>query len=261
MHINFMGLFGPNGPLPLHLTEYARERERHFADPTFRRFCDIFHHRMIALFYRAWAVNQPTVSFDRYARDAAADTFGFFLASVIGLGGDNHRNRDALPDIAKLHFAGRLAHQTRPPEGLAAAIGAYFGVPCDLDEFRGRWIDLPKANHMRLGESPSTGALGQTSIVGSRLCKYMRFLPGTRTFARVVAWARNYVGYQFDWDIQIILRKEEVPGTRLGTPLGGTPPALLGWTTWTKSGPAKPMDRDRGDLVLRAPTEAQSGVL
>ena len=44
------GLLGPNGPLPLHLTEYVRERLRHHADPTFARFLDLFHHRF-ALFF------------------------------------------------------------------------------------------------------------------------------------------------------------------------------------------------------------------
>ena len=38
------GLYGPNGPLPTHLTEYVRERQRQYDDPTLARFSDIFHH-------------------------------------------------------------------------------------------------------------------------------------------------------------------------------------------------------------------------
>jgi type VI secretion system protein ImpH len=56
------GLLGPNGPMPRHLTEYARERELHKQDVTFSRFLDMFGHRMGLLFYRAWAQAQPTVS-------------------------------------------------------------------------------------------------------------------------------------------------------------------------------------------------------
>src|SRR5690242_5058102 len=56
----FFGMFGPNGPLPLHLTDYARERIIQGGDPTFARFVDIFHHRFLELFYRAWAQAQPT---------------------------------------------------------------------------------------------------------------------------------------------------------------------------------------------------------
>lgn len=266
LHVNFMGLFGPNGPLPLHLTEYARDRERHARDPTFRRFCDIFHHRMIALFYRAWAVNQPAVSFDRFARDPDSDRFGVYVASLFGLGLPTLRRRDALMDIDKQHFAGRLAHQSKPPEGLAAVIADYCGVPCELVEFRGRWIDLPESNRLRLGAGRGSGTLGVTTIVGSRVwdvtqtfrlrvgpmtfASYLRFLPGGRTFPRVVSWARGYVGYEFDWDLQVVLKKEEVPGTRLGGPT-----TMLGWTTWLKTHPAGPMASDRGDLVLRAPLE------
>jgi len=53
----FFGLLGPNGPLPLHLTEYGRDRLRNAGDATFVRFLDLFHHRLLSLFYRAWAIN------------------------------------------------------------------------------------------------------------------------------------------------------------------------------------------------------------
>ncbi|MBX4144998.1 type VI secretion system baseplate subunit TssG, partial [Ralstonia pickettii] len=63
--IHGFGLFGPNGPLPTHLTEYAHERAAQHDDPTFAAFADLFHHRLILLFYRAWADAQPTVTLDR----------------------------------------------------------------------------------------------------------------------------------------------------------------------------------------------------
>ena len=66
----FFGLFGPNGPLPLHLTEFARERMLHSRDGSFVRFADLLHHRSLTLFYRAWAQAQPTVSSDRPQQDA-----------------------------------------------------------------------------------------------------------------------------------------------------------------------------------------------
>ena len=65
LQVRLFGLLGPNGPLPLHLTEYARERLRHAGDPTLSRFLDLFHHRFLALFYRAWAQAQPHVNRDR----------------------------------------------------------------------------------------------------------------------------------------------------------------------------------------------------
>ena len=65
----FFGLTGPNGPLPLHLTEYARERQRNVNDATFKRFMDVFHHRLLTLFYRAWAEARPEISHDRIDDD------------------------------------------------------------------------------------------------------------------------------------------------------------------------------------------------
>ena len=76
------GLFGPNGPLPLHLTEYARERERMAADPTLVAFADLFHHRLITLFYRAWADSQVTTTLDR----PGEARFDAHLASLLGMG-------------------------------------------------------------------------------------------------------------------------------------------------------------------------------
>ena len=80
--VRLFGLLGPNGPLPLHLTEYAQERLRKHKDPSFVRFLDIFHHRMLSLFYRAWANNEPTVSFDRPESDRFAD----YVGSLEGIG-------------------------------------------------------------------------------------------------------------------------------------------------------------------------------
>ena len=50
----------------------ARERMRHAGDQTLSRFLDIFHHRFVTLFYRAWAQAQPHVNHDRPAEDRFA---------------------------------------------------------------------------------------------------------------------------------------------------------------------------------------------
>ncbi len=67
----FFGLGGPNGPLPLHITEYVRERQRNNADSTSKRFLDVFHHRLLSLFYRAWAEARPTGHGSPHSADAA----------------------------------------------------------------------------------------------------------------------------------------------------------------------------------------------
>lgn len=271
MTVRFMGLFGPHGALPLHLTEHARDRERNARDDTFTRFCDVFHHRMISMFYRAWAVNQPAVSFDRYGDLPDSDRFGVYLASLAGLGTKTLRHRDAVPDITKQHFAGRLVQQSKPPEGLGSIVSDYFGVGCTIEEFIGHWIDIPKADQLRMGTDPSTGRLGQTAVAGSQIwdCtqrfrlrigpltleQYERLLPETRSFARLVGWIRNYVGYEYNWEALLVLHKDEVPPAQLGrTPSGaGT---RLGWTSWLKTEPFKDHAED---LALSAPDEGDLG--
>lgn len=248
-----LGLLGPNGPLPLHLTEYARERQRNASDPTFARFLDLFNHRMLALLYRGWAQAQPTVSFDRPEHDR----FGTYVATFGGTGMPALQDRDAMPDLAKRHFAGHLSCQTRHAEGLKGILGDLLGLPVCIDEFVGHWLALPPDCRLRLGETRETGALGQSTTLGGRvwdhqskfrvrigplrLADYLRLLPGGEALAGVKAVVRNYVGDQLDWELSPVLAQTEVPRFQLGAS------SRLGWTTWLASGP---LGRDGDDLKL-----------
>jgi type VI secretion system protein ImpH len=253
--VNFFGLFGPNGPLPLHLTEYARDRERNSKDETFRRFADIFHHRALSLFYRAWAEAQPTVSFDR----PADDHYGRFVASLIGIGMPGYRNRDAMPDLAKQHYAGHLVNRTRHAEGLAAILTDFFKMPARIETFIGDWLELPEDGLTRLGGGAEVAALGQSAAIGRRvwtrqhkfrivfgpltLQDYQRMLPGGASFRRLVPIVRNYVGDTLAFDVNLILQRAEVPRIQLGRQ------GQLGWTSWLT--PRRGLS-DAGDLHLQA---------
>ncbi len=223
--VHFFGLFGPDGPLPLHLTEYARDRRRNFRDPSFQRFADIFHHRALSLFWRAWADARPTVSFDRPEQDR----FATYVGALIGLGMDSLRHRDAMPDLTKLHFAGHLANQTRHAEGLGAILSAFFSVPVRIECFIGVWLTLQETDRTALGTSPGTAALGQTALMGGRvwsrqhkfrvvfgplsLADYQRLLPGGSSFHKLIPIVRNYAGDTLIWDVNLVLKAREVPAT------------------------------------------------
>jgi type VI secretion system protein ImpH len=247
------GLFGPNGPLPLCLTEYARDRIFHHGDSTFAEFCNIFHHRLTSFFFRAWADARKTVDCDR-PEDRC---WPQFVGSLVGIGLESLQNRDTVPDQAKLYLAGRLVQQNRNAEGLEAIIKDFFGVPTEVQTFVGRWLRLPPNSICRLGASPETGTLGATILTGTRiwncqmhfrlrlgpmkLADLKRLLPTGPSFGRLRDWVKFYAGDEFTWDAQLVLAKEEIPDIQLGKA------GQLGWTTWLRT---QPFARDAEDLIL-----------
>ncbi|MCP3718344.1 type VI secretion system baseplate subunit TssG [Paraburkholderia sp. CNPSo 3281] len=260
--VNFFGLLGPNGPMPTHLTEYVRHRARHAGDPTFARFLDVFHHRMASLFYRAWATAQPVVSLDR----DDDDRFSAYVGTVFGLNEAALRNRDTVPDFAKLHFAGLLAGPTRHAAGLRIVLSHFFGFPVEVVQNVGHWMKLPDAALTRVGSRDENARMGVGTMLGARvfdrqhkfrvvlgplsLGDYERFLPGGASLVRLADWVRLYVRDPLEWDVNLQLRRAQVPRLALGRRL------RLGYTTWLH---ARPATADAVQLKLRplAPSHAK----
>jgi type VI secretion system protein ImpH len=254
LHVRHFGLFGPNGPLPLCLTEYALDRMRNHKDPTFVEFCNVFHHRLLSFFFRAWADANKAVDLDR----PEDERWIRYVGSLVGLGMESLQQRDEVPDRAKLYFTGRLVQQTRNAEGLQAILQDFFGLRTEVQSFVGRWLRLPADSLCQLGQDARSSTLGASVIVGSgvwtcqlhfrirmgpmSLPDYERMLPVGASFQRLVAWVRNYSGEHYTWDLQLVLSREEVPETQLGRA------GRLGWTTWLKT---KPFDHHAEDLILQ----------
>lgn len=271
LSVHHFGLFGPNGALPQHLTEYVQERILHYKDESMARFCDIFQHRMILLSYRAWADCQAAASLDRPGRDH----FSRYASSLIALGQPSLKDRDSVPDHLKLHHAGHLVRLTRNPEGLTRALGALLRVRVTMQEYCIQWLRLAEEDRTRLSSVASAGdggqhrielgtassRLGQGAIAGAKvpdvqhkfrlrigamsLAEFERYLPGGVRFTQVRDWVRNYIGIELAWDAQIVLQREEVPAVRLGS-FG-----QLGWTSWLGM-PAASRSRDVDDVILDA---------
>lgn len=240
----FAGLLGPQGPLPLHITEYIFDRVQHHGDETLTAFLDIFHQRFLSLFYRSWANSQPAVQLDRPEHDR----FSRYVTSLSGVGTTAFDDLDKLPASAKRRFAGLFAHQRKDAESLASITQGYFAVPTSVRELVGEWLTIPENEHCRLGDSSSVASLGTTATIGSRywtvqdrfclrlgplsLVDFNRFLPGMRSADRLISLVRNFTNDEFAWDLQLVVKADEVPVARLGGDAETVQPSRLGWNTW-----------------------------
>ncbi len=254
----FFGLWGPNGPMPLHLTEYARSRMRNERDRTLVSFANMFHHRMFALFYRAWAQAEPAPCFDR----DDDDPFGEKVAAVAGLLGGGFVDRDEMPDTAKQHFAGRLAQGPRNEEGLLAIVSHFFRAKVSIESFVGCWLTLDMRERFAFPTGRARDQLGLSITVGeqvwSRQAKfririgpltlgaYHRLLPGGDSLRRLRSIVRNYAGDTMAWDVRLVLRHEDVPRAILGRQ------GELGWTMWIGQ---RPDGQDADELVVAPQTQ------
>lgn len=250
--VRFLGLFGPQGPLPTHLTELARERKHSYSDPTLARFADMFHHRLLLLFFRAWRQAQPTASHDQPDHDR----FESYLGSLFGQAGTGWRNRDSIPDQLKRQFTAHLARSARNADGLADLLTEYFQVPVRVRCFVTGYLTMPEEGRTRLGLGENS-QLGVSTVIGQRvrdcqhqieitlgpmtLARYQSFLPGEVSWQGLVDWVANYTSNEFRWSAQLVLKSEEVPRTRLGRQ------GHLGLTSWLGS---SGKESDRADLKL-----------
>jgi type VI secretion system protein ImpH len=228
LSVGFLGLFGPQGPLPLHLTEYARDRIRQAGDTTFAAFVDLFHHRMLALFHRAWSRSRATVSHDRPEHDR----FRTYVGAAFGHGLPAQFGTDDVPDRAKLYFAGLFAMASRPPDGLRAILTGYFEKPVKVSEFLGEWLEIHEDDRFRLGHSPRVSSLGRSTVLGKRVfsrghkfrislgplgeADFVRFLPRTRGLRELSALVRAYAGPELSWDLELIPATDALTQLRLG---------------------------------------------
>lgn len=255
-----IGFLGPNGALPIHLTEYAIDRKLHSGDQTFTRFLDILLHRFGLFFYRAWARSQPTVSLDREDESPLIRHVGAW----IGLGEQHSRRRDALGDFPKLFFVGRLSRQVRDADGLEAWLTSHLGVVARVEQFCGHWMRLERPQRSRLMRLGQHG-VGRGAVLGEsvwdvqhkfrieigpmRWDRFSRLLPGRAEINQLRALVRQYVGFEFVWDLRLVLAREDVPRWSLG---GGRDRHVgrLGRTAWIAARGTTRRSGDARDLVM-----------
>lgn len=258
MLVNFMGLTGPMGLLPLYYTALVRERVR-ARDTTLRDFFDIFNHRAISLFYQAWEKYRFTIAYER----GEGDRFSHHLFDLLGLGTPGLQRRQPLPDDGLLFYAGLLSPHTRSATALRQLLMDYFDVPVEIEQFVGAWHALDDDTQCKFRETGGySEQLGGGAVVGDEvwdqqsgvrirlgpltLSQYLDFLPTGPAYEPLRALTRFFAGDELDFDLQLVLKKEEAPPCRLGEEGNAAP--QLGWLTWASSAALK---QDPDGTVLR----------
>jgi type VI secretion system protein ImpH len=256
MRVNFMGVTGAKGVLPLYYSALVRERLR-ARDGSMCAFFDIFNHRAISLFYQAWEKYHFIAAYER-----RGDRVTPHLLDLLGLGTQGLAGRQATPDEALIFRCGLVAPLVRSAEALRALLIDYFEVPVEIEQFVGSWNAIDQQTQCRFtGHAISSEQLGLGAVVGDEIWdrqsgvrvrlgpltleQYRAFLPEGSAHRPLEALIRFFAGKELDFQVQLVLRRDEVPPCALGED-GPTAPRL-GWLTWAKTAP---MPRDPDDGIL-----------
>lgn len=258
MRVNFMGLTGPSGVLPLYYSMMVRERLR-AKDPTMREFFGLFDHRMISLFYQAWEKHHFAVAYEK----GHGDQLTRRVFDFIGMGTPGLHGRQAVPDDALLFYAGLLGPHPRSATALQQLLIDYFEVPVEIDQFVGSWRALDEDSQCQFGEMPSySQQLGLGVVVGDEvwdqqsgvrirlgpltIAQYLSFLPNGKAHQPLRSLVQFYSSGEFDVEVQLVLRRQDVPKCELGREGAAAP--QLGWLSWAKTAPHQ---SDAGETILR----------
>ncbi len=257
--VEVLGLLGPEGALPLHITRWVLSRlsDRWFtegsdaaSDTTFLDFCNLLQHRMMALYWRAWADARPEVQIER---EAAGRVRALVEALAgVALPGTKPKGPDAQTRL-KLRHATSLGRQVTSVERLTGYLGDVLEAPVSLVEFLGTWTQIPPRLQSRLGCDHAR--LGRSAVVGARsfqrqtlvelrvgplpLPRFIEFLSDPALTARLRHAIRHAMGREMEFNLRLVLAKDDIPDARLGQ-------CQLGRTTWL----SPKRERDADDLRL-----------
>jgi type VI secretion system protein ImpH len=240
MSVNFLGMIGPQGVLPQHYTEFVLGRLAE-KDDSALEFFDLFHHRTLSFFYRAWAKQAVPFACSLELEKPGAtvrgiDTITRCLLALVGSAGAA-ATREDVPESLLSFYCGHLARQTRPSALLEQLLSEHFELPIHIEQFVGHWLDIPEEEQTRMaGPAPGSNApgLGQGMSAGRRVWdvrskvrvhagplrrdQFERIAPGTPGGARLVAITRRFLGPWIDFDLRVELAPGEVPRATLGAP-------------------------------------------
>lgn len=251
IYVNGYGLLGVNSPLPLHFTEYIFERKHQYGDKTWLAFINMLQHHLIEQFYQSWHKAQSIASLN----NPNSESFSRYIASFAGLSlVDLKTPYDNIHYYTKLYYSGLYAGEQRSASNLKIILSQYFNVPIKIQQNIGYWHIVEIKDRTRIGRQLKF-TLGEGLICGDSLYDlqnkfrviigpidldtYEQFFKNKINYQKLKEWIALYIGYEFLWDYQLILKQAQIPKMSLGTSV------QLGLTTWLGD-----VKRDADDLII-----------
>jgi type VI secretion system protein ImpH len=249
MTVEFLGLTGTQGVLPLCYTEWMIAR-RAAKDNTLAAFFDLFNHRLVSLFYRAWEKHRPAVLYElAAARGQQPDPLTQYLFDLIGMGTPGLRGRMRVHDESLLRYAGLIAQRPVSAASLRGILRDYFCVPVEIEQCLGDWYELEEADRCYLDREAPCNQLGEAAFLGDEIWnqqslfririgplgfqRFLQFLPDGTAMPTLIELTSYLVGQAMAFEVQLLLRAEEVPYARLSDE--GEDAPRLGWMGWLKT--------------------------
>ena len=238
IQIQSFGLLGPNGALPIHITEAIYEKILHEKDNTFNDFLDIFHHRLIGLFYKSWLMSQPIVQLENLKNHS-------FNNYISGFVGNNFQADDFdinITSFRQFYYSSLLLNQNMPIDNLKELLRNFFGIPIAIKQNIGQWINAEE--HSTILSHQSIMKLGEGILIGTRyydatskfriligpvnVATYLRFLKNGELAKQLNYWVIRYTKHSYVFDVEIIVQKDDV------SPLNANHTGRLGQNSWQR---------------------------
>jgi type VI secretion system protein ImpH len=256
---NYMGLIGPVPALPVNYTHSAVMERKRRSSSLFD-FLELFAQELRILFTTAHRKYRLPSLFQLY-RVGAENKITASIYALMGFATKRHRESLRLHEEVPLYYAGYFADQRRPAICLELMLNDFLGIPVRVHQFFLRRLEIAEDEQTRLGGTSLINAmLGQTAIAGASClnrmgsiritigpvgyAQYLSLMPDRPLYAQLTELIRLYCGPSLTYDLQIVLRKEEVPQTRLDS---SSPVGRLGWDSWALQGQAR---TDSADTIF-----------
>lgn len=264
--VTFMGLYGVSTPLPLHYaieilrsveapsrkqgeqteapsTDRAATSEQESDSTPTRDFLDIFHHRLISLFYRSRLKYRYDMQFGMTGRDALTE----YLLWLVGCPQSYGESGLGLSPIRMIRYAGALTQHPKSATTLEGILSDYWdGLDIRVGQCVGRWVPLSAADMNAIGAANFT--LGTDLTVGEQVYDlngafnvvvgavdwdtYLSFLPDGCAFAETRSLVQLYCSDPLAFTIEVRLHANEIPEMRLSSEADA---GRLGYTSWVRT--------------------------